>query len=525
MTEADIDPPLGHVRRARFSFVWIIPIVALMIAGYLGYRTLTEEGPLLTLTFTTGDGLSVAQTQIKYKAVALGTVESINLSHNHKDVIVKVRMNAVGASFLTSNARFWVVRPNFSAAGISGLDTLVSGAYIAVDPGDPGGAAQDSFTGLEEPPGVRSDEPGSTYVLKADNVGSLASGSPLFYRDVEVGEVLDYSIGDGFGPVTINVFVRAPYDRLVRPESHFWNSSGISASFAGGAFHIEMASLQALLSGGVTFDVPPEAENSAPSPNNSSFPLYPSKDAAAAAGYQRTIPLVTYFGSSVGGLAPGAPVNVLGIQVGQVTDVTLMLNPGTAIAKVRVAMALQPERVFRNRLLPPNMLGAGIQNLVNKGLRAELDTANYVTGKQVISLAYVPNSPAVTITREGDAFVIPSQPGAFGAILASLSTISDKLSQMPFKKIGDNLNKLLVTTNSAVNSVQINKTLTALTNTLTTVNATLGGLDQSYGADSDFQRNLEQLMAQANSTLRSVDELTSYLDRQPSALLRGRSGQ
>jgi paraquat-inducible protein B len=525
MTDLDDEIPPGHVRRPRFSVVWIIPIVAALIAAYLGYRTITERGPLLTITFSTADGLSVGQTELEYKSLALGTVESLAMSQDHKVIIVKVRMTSVGASFMTSNARFWVVRPSFSASGISGLSTLVSGSYITVDPGLPGGAFQDKFTGLETPPGVRSDEPGSTFILKAANIGSLSSGSPISYRDVNVGEVLSYSIGNGIGPVTINIFVRAPFDQLVRQESHFWNSSGITAGIKNGKFHVEVQSLQAIIAGGVTFDLPPAAMNSPPSAANSIFPLYPSQDVADSVGYRRKVPLVTYFQSTVNGLTPGAPVEVLGIQVGQVTDVKLVLDPVTSTVKVRIAMELQPERVFRDRLVPAPMLSSTLQNMVNKGLRAELDTANYVTGEQVISLTMVPNAGPVPITQEGDAFVLPSEAGSLGGIVASLQTVSSNLAKMPLVQIGDNLNTLLVTTNHTVSTAQINKTLTALTQTLTTVNTTLGTLSHSYGSDSDFQQNLEQLMAQANDTLRSVDLLTSYLNRNPSALLRGRRSQ
>jgi len=524
MNEID-DAPVGHIRPPRFSFVWIIPIVAALIAGYLGYRTLTEEGPLLTLSFETGTGLSASQTQLKYKDVALGTVQSIALTPDHQRVIVKVRMTSDGASFLTSHARFWVVRPSFSAAGISGLDTLVSGAYITVDPGLPGGRTQHDFIGLENPPGVRSDQPGSTFTLKADQIGSLGSGSPVFYRDVEVGEVLGYSIGNGVGPVTINIFVHAPYDSLVRAQSHFWNSSGITVSLKGGAFHLEVQSLQAVLAGGVTFDLPPEAVNSPPSPDNATFQLYDSEEDAQAAGYSVKVPLVTYFNTSVSGLAPGAPVNVLGLQVGQVTDVKLLFDPLRRTVKVRVAMELQPERLFPGRVVPPSLLPSLVQSLVNKGLRAELDTASYITGQQVIALTTIPNAKPVPVTLEGDAYVLPSDPGAFGALMASVETFTGKLNKLPLDEIADNLNTLLVTTNHTIATAQIQETLAALTVTLKDANTSLGALRQNYGNDSDFQRNLEQLMDQANQTLRSVDLLTAYLNRNPSALLRGRSGQ
>jgi paraquat-inducible protein B len=518
--------PRAQVRRPRFSVVWLIPILAAIIAVYLGYRTLMERGPLLTLTFSTADGLTAGQTQVQYKAVALGTVESIDLSRDHRNVIVGVRMNNVGARFLTDHARFWVVRPSFAAGNLSGLQTLVSGDYIAVDPGLPGGHFQTRFTGLEEPPGVRSDEPGQTYVLKADNIGSLGTGSPVFYRDVVVGEVLGYDIGNGLGPVTVSIFVRSPYDRLVRPESHFWNSSGISLGFQGGALHIEFQSLAALLAGGVTFDLPPEAERSAPSPDNAVFPLYVSEDAAEAAGYQRKIPIVAYFDSSVGGLARGASVDVLGIQVGEVTEVRLLIDLETAKVRVRVAMELQPQRIFKASILPPNMtLAEGVQKLVNGGLRVELATANYVTGQQVISLVMVPDTVPVKVTQEGNAFVLPSQGGAFDKLADSLSAISGNLSKFPFVQIGDNLNKLLLTANGTLGGRQMKQTLTELSETLRLTNTTLGGLDQGFGADSDFQRNLEQLMDQATDTLRSLDQLSSYLDRHPQSLLLGRGSQ
>ena len=511
------NPPRALTRRPRFSVVWVIPIIAAILAAYLGYRTVAERGPLLTLTFDTASGLTAGQTQVQYKAVTLGTVESIDLNNDNKHVIVRVRMNNVGARFLTDHARFWVVRPSFAGGNLSGLQTLVSGDYIAVDPGLPGGQYRTSFVGLEEPPGVRSDEPGHTYVLRAENIGSLGTGSPVFYRDIPVGEVLGYDIGNGLGPVTVTIFVRSPYDQLVRPQSHFWNASGITAGIQGGAFHIEVQSLQALLSGGVTFDLPPGAAASPPSPANATFPLYATRDAANAAGYVRRIPVVTYFESSVNGLVAGSPVDVLGIQVGQVTDVKLILDLNTAIPKVRVAMELEPQRVFQTKILPQNMtIEQGIQKLVNSGLRAELDTANYVTGQQIISLATVRGAASVQITQEGDAFVLPSQGSAFGAIASSLSVIADSLAKVKFAKLGDNLNNLLVTTNTTIADAHLQQALTSLSQTLNSLN-------QGYGSDSNFQYNLEQLMTQANSTLQSMDQLTSYLDRHPEALLVGRS--
>ncbi|MBW4024486.1 MAG: MCE family protein [Proteobacteria bacterium] len=551
-------PPAAHIRQRRFSFVWIIPIVAAVIAIYLGYRTVMQQGPLVTITFNNSEGLTVGQTQVKYKWVALGTVESIDLSPDNSHVIVKVRMSNVGSRFLTSHARFWVVRPRLSVTNLSGLTTLVSGSYIGVDPGPPGGHYQTNFKGLEEPPGVRSDEPGSTYVLRADSVGSLNTGSPVFYRDVVVGEVLGYDIGNGIGPVTINVFIRAPFNKLVKPKSHFWDSSGISVGVQGGSLRVKVQSIEAVLAGGVTFDSPAEARSEPAAPDNATFHLFPTAEDAEAAGYAHQIPIVSYFRSSVAGVSRGTPVTIFGIQVGNVTDVKLQLDAASGRAKVRVAMELQPERVLTSsefsRDLDPQQV---LQKLVDRGLRVDLETSSFVTGSKDVALTIVPDAPPAKITREGDALVLPTANDGNSDLLAAASQITAKLSAIPFDQIGANLNKLLVTSNQTLGGDQVKHALSSLSETLQSVQhlvsttdrglqptlhalpkltsnleATLHGTDRlmaqlnrGYGNDSDFQRSLGALMNQADAALRSVKELATFLDRHPEALLLGRSGR
>ncbi|MCB5943862.1 intermembrane transport protein PqiB [Acidocella sp. KAb 2-4] len=519
-------PPRARLRRPRFQFVWLIPIIAAMIAGYLGYRTLIEQGPLLTLTFDTAQGLEAGQTQLKFKDVALGTVESIDLAKDNSHVIVKVRMNHVGARFLTSHARFWVERPRLNFADTSGFETLVSGAYISVDPGPPGGDYQDNFIGLEQPPGVRSDEPGSTFVLTASRIGSLQSGSPVFYRDVAVGEVLGYDLGDGLGPVKISVFIRAPFDKLVRPDSRFWNSSGIALGIQGGVLQMQLQSAQALLAGGITFNVPPAAMSEAPSPSGSSFTLYASHQEADAASYRTQIPLVAYLRADVNGLTPGAPVNMLGIQVGDVTDVSLQINPATGAAQVRVGMQVQPERVFALTRAQPGLDPEAVfQHLVDQGMRVELASASYVTGQKMIALDYVANAAPAKVTRENGALVLPVQPGGLDQVMANAADITTKLDQVPFAQIGDNLNKLLATANGTLGGKAAQESLAQLAATLKSANTTLQNLNQGFGTDSDFQRNIQQVLQETDDTMQSLKALTDYLSRNPQALLLGRKSQ
>jgi paraquat-inducible protein B len=512
-------PPRAKLRQPRFQLVWLIPLLAAAIAGYLGYRTFMEQGPLLTLTFNSADGLQTGQTQLKYKAVALGTVESIDLSPDSSHVVVRVRMTEVGARFLTSHARFWVERPRFDLSDTAGIETIVSGPYIAVDPGAPGGNYQSGFTGLEQPPGVRSDEPGRTYTLIAADIGALKSGSPVFYRGAVAGEVLGYDFGGGLGPVKVSIFVSAPFDDLVRPDSRFWDTSGVALGVEGGVLQVQVQSLQAVLAGGVSFALPDSAQNEAASPSGTSFPLYASKEAADAAAYRTQVPFIAYFNSDVSGLTQGAPVTMLGLQVGNVTDVALQVDSATGTARVCVTMAVQPGRVLgAAQNATAGDVQAAAQRLVDHGLRAELGTESYVTGQKQIDLAFLPNAPAAQVTREGSALVLPAQDSGLDIIMANASDISTKLDKVPFQQIGEDLDKLLRTANGTVGGPQVKDTLTQLDQTLSTLN-------QNYGTDSDTQHQLSQVLSEAQATLQALSALTTELNAHPQSLIFGRSGQ
>lgn len=248
--------------------------------AYVGLHALIERGPLVTIAFETGEGLNAHQTELRHKAVTLGTVEDVSLSMDMSHVLVQVRVEASAAHILTDHAKFWVVRPRLSATDLqrleTGLETIVSGAYIAVDPGQPGGRRSRHFKGLEQPPGIRSDEPGHTYSLVAEVPASVDVGSPVYYRDVDVGEVLARDVGDGRGPVALRLFIRAPFDGLVGTDTRFWNTSGVSLSMGAKGLHLELQSLRSLLAGGIAFENPPRGRHATEHD--------PSRDGASSRG-------------------------------------------------------------------------------------------------------------------------------------------------------------------------------------------------------------------------------------------------
>ena len=535
----------SDTRTYRFSVIWLVPLVALLIAGYLGWRGLTTRGPVITITFDTADGLTSGQTEVKSKSVSLGTVESIRLSDDLHHVEVGVRMTSAASRMMTSNARFWVVRPRINGASITGLETVMSGAYIAMDPGEPGGRHTTFFKGLESPPGVRSDQPGHTYTLMTPTLGSIGQGAPIFFRDVVAGEVLGYTLPPGGrGPIKVQIFVHAPYDQYLRTDTRFWNVSGVQVGLGAGGLKVKLQSLQALLSGGIAF-APPDArdEHLVQASSDSVFRLYDSQEEADAAGYRERIPLVTYLTSPVAGLTKGGRMTMFGIQVGMIDDVKLEVNPATGKAHVRVAMELQPERVLNDQEVPADALRSLLHMQVANGLRASVQSASFLTGESEIALTFVKNARAATMTQEGDALVLPGQAGGMAGIMDSVSTITDKVAAMPLTQVGENLNNLLAHADARINSADMRQGLSSLRASMENLQVIshdaraqmpqlLAGLDttlknansllSSYGGDTDFHRNLQQMVVQLNEAARSLRFLSDFLTRHPSALITGR---
>ena len=531
------DRPASSVRRSRVSWVWLIPVVAAIVAGFLAWRTYRDQGPLITITFHSGEGLVAGQTRVRFKAVELGQVESVRLTNDMSDVVATVRMRAEAEPYLTDQARFWVVRARLSSGSLAGIETLVSGSYIEMDPGQPGGDYKYAFKGLETPPAVRSGEPGTTYKLSAARLGSLSSGAPVFYRDIAVGEILNYNIGNGLGPVTLTAFVRAPYDKLVREGSHFWNASGLSVQVGSSGVHVEMASLQAVLNGGVAYDAPKNAD-APPAAPDAEFKLYQSADEAKSAGYTKRQAFVSYFESNVRGLTTGSEVEFFGIQVGNVTAVELDLNPVTAEARVRVRFEIQPERITNDKALAQQDPVEVARRLVARGMRATLRTSSYITGSRVLAVDFDPGAPKAQLTQVDGDWVIPSEGGGLDNILSAASTIANKLESLPLDEIGANLNTTLRSASSAMSSLgqlasransglspmfaRIPAITAGLEQAITRADTMFTSVDRSYGRNSEIQRELSRAMAQVGDTARSVRLLADYLDRHPEALIRGR---
>jgi paraquat-inducible protein B len=533
-SEHEMEPQTAKVKpHGRISPIWLIPVVAAGLVAYLGYSSFANRGPTVTLILASAEGLTVDETKVEHKAVTLGTVEGITLAKDLKSVIVKVRMVGGTKEILTDHARFWVVRPRLSAGSLTGIETLVSGAYIEVDPGEPGGTKQEEFTALTQPPGRESDEPGHVFVLKAKQLGTLSAGSPLYYRDVEVGEVLGYDLGDGLGPVTLRIFVREPFDKFVHPQTRFWNASGLSVTMGAEGLHVELESVQTLLSGGIAFETPRENENDIPAAESATFDLFADKASADSAFYRENIHYVSYFQTSVQGLARGSPVQLSGVQVGSVTDVGLVYDHDQQGMIARVAFDLQPERILARK----GQNSAAVPDEVRRafsepGMRVVLESSSLLTGAKDLSIVYARGAVPGDLPREGDALVLPSQGGGIDGLTASLAEVAAKVDKIPFEQIGTNANAALLSIQHLATHIDAQATpaLARVPEIEQEVseaakNASLSLGSTGYGQSSEFQHNIERLLSQVNDAARSFRVLADYLDRHPEALLRGRLNQ
>lgn len=561
---SDLTPPSlpqAVVHRARFQWIWLIPIVAALVAGYLAYDAISSRGPTITLNFRSADGLKAGITKVRHKAVDLGTVRDIKLSDDLSHVEVRVEMQRTASGALSEHARFWVVRPRLTAGNVSGLDTVLSGAYIELDPGAPADAGAEmrtAFVGLEEPPSVRSDEPGQSYVLRAARIGGITSGSPVLYRDVTVGEVLRWDIApDGLG-FTVAIFVRRPFDRFMHEGTHFWNASGIGLDLGANGVQLRLESLQALVSGAIAFDTAADARTTPVSAQGAEFRLYRDEPMALAAGYKRRLPFLTRFKGSVRGLAVGAPVEVYGIQVGSVTGIRLFFDPSGSETHVDVMFEIQPERILSAAEIDAQSPFETTRTMVNRGLRMQLHTANYLTGQMLMGMDFVPDAPPGEAQQMEDGRVfVPGISGGLDNLAATATDLMQKIDHIPFEQIGARLSETLAGTAALTNGPEIGGALTSLQRTLAGVaelvrkvdvgsapllrrlpamsqgldaalarTATLvGSADQAYGSNSQVRRDTERLLAQLSDTARSVRLLADYLSQHPEALIQGRTGK
>jgi len=522
------------------SLIWLIPILAAIIGISLAVKTWVQRGPEITIVFNSAEGLEAGKTKVKYKEVEIGTVQSIVLSEDHSQVLVTALLKKESEDFTAMDSRFWVVRPRVATSGISGLSTLLSGAYIGADAGI-ATEKTDKFTGLEVPPIVTRDNSGKQYVLRADDLGSLDIGSPVYYRRVKVGQVTAFDLNDDGKGVTIRIFVNDPYDKFVGINTRFWHASGFDVQINAGGLTLNTQSLVTIVLGGLAFQSP---ENPGPSANeNTAFVLAKNQTDALKVEDSEVETILLKFEQSVRGLVPGAEVSFRGLQMGHVKSIGVQYDPERKEFSMPVLVEVYPGRLGQNFVEDRRSKHTPQQHLqimIDRGLRAQLRTGNFLTGQIYIAFDFFPKTKTATpvkkgavanmvgMSASGGLMQLPTVPNSTDEFQTQASEIMLKLNKVPFDQIGNELQQSLKAFKHTLNNAgQLAKKLNndvapEMTMAMKDVQKTLNAAERLLSEDAPLQQDLRQTLQELTRAAASLRILTDYLERHPESVIRGK---
>ncbi len=555
------EPPQAQRAPRRLSVIWLAPVFALAVVAWLSWHTLMQLGPAIIVRFTSAEGLTAGETEIRHKGVRVGTVESFELSPDLSEVLVHARMTHEVSAHLRASTRFWIVTPRVGTSGISGLNTLVSGAYIEMYPGE--GEPQREFVGLEDPPLLQPDAPGRAFTLTEDELGAIGPGTPVNYRGVQVGQVEGYALDANGRRVNVYAFVRAPYDALVHDDTRFWDASAIDVSAGPQGIRVRLNSLQQLVTGAIGFDtpLPPSAEpprqsvgqaiaqqaagrqllaNAAAraAPEAAADKVFPLYDSQSIALRNRTGAHLTYalrFDDAAAGLQAGTPVLLQGVDIGEVTQAKLIYDAASGALFESASMDIDPSAVQlvgipqRTAAEQVSAVRSGLARLVARGLRARLITSNLLTGQKVIALDIVPGAAPAQLDATSAGPEFPTTHGAdVDAIMQSLQSTLRHLDQATAgPALGNAITNLDATLSHLEQMTrdlqpQIKPLIDSLRATADAAQNAAQSAGSTLGPDGALATQLPGLMQQLSEAARSIRELADFLDRHPESLLRGR---
>jgi paraquat-inducible protein B len=516
-----IDTPASvQVRRQRWpSPVWLLPLAAALIGLWLLVQNWMQQGTTITVHFPSAEGIEPGNTQVRYKAVNVGKVKSVKFDAN-MDPLVTLSLNRDISDVLDCSAQFWVVRPRIRGAEISGISTLFSGTYIGMLPQRaedemPENETSICYQALEEPPATRPTRAGREFKLLTDTMGSLDIGTPIFYKQLQVGEIINYRLSADSGQVELNIFVDEPYYRLITENTRFWDVSGIDVRVDSVGAEVRMESLTSLLIGGIAFETPPEQNKNLPvSPANAVFNLYPDLASSREKHYQDRLYYTLYFNGSLRGLAEKAPVEFQGIRVGQVEKIKLHLDPKSLDVRIPVLISIEPQRFSEELRLPEAPVF--MEKLVERGMRAKLENGNLLTGQMFVGLSFDEKAKPETITKSQFYDVFPTSPTPVQELSKMASGIADDLKATlggvrgfmesgQLDKTVSNANKVLLATEA---------TMTEAKKAVLDARAVLQQIDTKTlpGVSSDLNKVTSDLSKTLDQVSANVDKVSSSLD-------------
>jgi len=522
LPQAVIEPP-----RRRIQLVWIIPIVAALAGGWIAVTTLLAQGPESTISFRTAEGLEAGKTKIRYKDVEIGLITHVALAPDGSGVVANAQFAKEATNLLVEDTKFWVVKPRVSSSSVSGLGTLFSGSYLGLDVGK-SQVPRRHFVGLEVAPIVTADVPGTRFTLHSDDIGSLGVGSPVYYRRIEVGQVVSFDLDPDGSAVTLQVFVNAPYDQYVTTNTRFWHASGIDVSLDTTGVQINTQSLVSIMIGGIAFETPADSTQQPAAAPRASFALFPDRAEAMKRHDRLVNTYVVSFTSSVRGLTVGAPVDFRGIVIGEVTGIFTRFDRVTRQFSIPVEINLYPER-FTSRYMKGASGGRLSDNprqmadfLVAQGMRFQLRTGNLLTGQLYLAADFFPDVPKAKVDWAQNPPELPTIPGALQSLQDSAARLMTKLNGVPFDAIGQNAQQTLLTANALLARLD-KEVVPQARDALGAAHTAIDSANSALQPDSSLQQNTGDAMRELARTAAAFRTLADYLERHPEALVRGKA--
>jgi paraquat-inducible protein B len=518
----------------RWNIVWVVPILALLLGAWMIYRSLNSQGPVAHVRFDTAEGIGAGTTDVRCRSVKVGVVREVKLAEDLKSVVVLVELNSDSGGLLRKGTNFWVVRPRVSATDVSGLDTLIKGAYLELEPGKQEGEQVNHFNGLETPPATNRDIPGRRITLTAEEAGSLVAGSPLYYRGFEVGRIESRKLDIARQRVTYDAFIRSEYSSVVKENTRFWNTTGIDISAGADGFKVRTPSFQAMVSGGATFGVPEGLVPGNPVSDGSTFTLFENEDAANRSTFNPTMKFVLLFEQSVRGLVKSAPVEFRGIPIGRVADISFDYLKGEDDSRIPVLVEIDPSLLRREseeKASKPD--DEFLKDAVGRGLRVALKTGSLLTGALFVDLDYYKDPSPAVLTKVGDFSSIPTVSSGFSQLETKLTVILDKFQALPLdesvKKINglaDEATATLASARKTFDSKEFAKLPADLRGSLAAFEKAAGSLDHlvsSVGPNGAVQGDLLRTLDELRSALRSMKTATKAIEEKPNSIIFGKS--
>jgi paraquat-inducible protein B len=499
-------------KRTRFSLVWLIPLFAAAVGAWIAINTIRNEGPKITIIFKSAESLEANKTKILYNGVEVGEITAIRLSDDYQTVIATAKMSPRTEEFLRKDTKFWVVRPQISGATVSGLSTLISGAYIGMEIGHDKESSR-QYTALENAPLEIGGVTGRFFTLKSPELHSISKGTPLFFRRLQAGEVESYELDKSGKFLNVQVFVKSPYDQYVRPGTRFWHASGIDLSLSASGLKVQTESMLSILIGGIAFETPEEGQQSPPAAANSTFDLFYSRAEAFRPPAVNPQPYTLVFKESLRGLEVGAPVTLSGITIGEVTKVHAQYDPQTFEFVAPVTIELDPERFGVDFLsdhdATPEDHRKLVEAFVNRGLRAQLKTGSLITGSRYVALEFFTDAKPVTLDWSQTPLQFPTQPGNLESIETGVAEFIKKLNKVPLEDIGKDLHKSIV----------------GLQSTLTNTDQLIKDANKMVAPGSVLDSQVNQTLQQVGGAAQALRVLADYLERHPESIVHGKPGE